>query len=80
MSQMVLADVDLAHVGAASGVLSTAQQIGGALGIAVIGVVFFDAVTGGVTHAFTVSLHVLAALTLVTAALMQALPQTADRG
>jgi EmrB/QacA subfamily drug resistance transporter len=75
MSQMVLADVDLAHAGAASGVLSTAQQVGGALGVAVIGVVFFDAVSGGVTHAFTVSLYVLAALTLVTAVLVQALPR-----
>lgn len=80
MSQMVLADVDLAHTGAASGVLSTAQQVGGSLGVAVIGVVFFDAVPGGVTHAFTASLYVLAALTLVTAVLVQALPRTVDRG
>lgn len=59
------------HAGAASGVLSTAQQVGGALGVAVIGVVFFNAVSAGVSNAFTVSLYTLAALTLVTAALVQ---------
>jgi EmrB/QacA subfamily drug resistance transporter len=75
MSQMVLSDVDPAHAGAASGVLSTAQQVGGALGVAVIGVVFFDAVSGGVTHAFTVALYVLAGLTLATVALVQTLPR-----
>jgi hypothetical protein len=75
MAEMVLAGVELEHAGAASGVLSTAQQVGGALGVAVIGVVFFDAVGGGITHAFTVSLYVLAALTLGTAVLVQALPR-----
>jgi EmrB/QacA subfamily drug resistance transporter len=75
MSSMVLADVDMEHAGAAAGVLSTGQQVGGALGVAVIGVVFFAAVPSGVTHAFTVSLYVLAGLTLATAALVQALPR-----
>ena len=75
LSQTVLADVEPAHVGAAAGVLSTAQQVGGGLGIAVIGVVFFDAAGHGMVHAFTVSLWVLAALTLLTAVLVQALPR-----
>lgn len=75
MSAMVLSGVEVAHAGAASGVLATSQQVGGALGVAVIGVVFFDAAPRGVGHAFTVSLYVLAALTLVTAALVQALPR-----
>jgi predicted MFS family arabinose efflux permease len=74
---MVLSGVAPQHAGAASGVLSTAQQVGGALGVAVIGVVFFNAASAGVTNAFTVSLYTLAALTLVTAALVQALPRTA---
>ncbi|HZY77819.1 MAG TPA: MFS transporter [Jatrophihabitantaceae bacterium] len=75
LSQTVLADVEPAHVGAAAGVLATAQQVGGGLGVAVIGVVFFDAAGRGLVHAFTVSLWVLAALTLGTAALVQALPR-----
>ncbi|MET7302658.1 MFS transporter [Embleya sp. NPDC005575] len=38
---VVLGRIDPDDAGVASGVLSTAQQIGGALGVAVIGVVFF---------------------------------------
>ncbi|MFG2004156.1 MFS transporter [Spirillospora sp. NPDC048911] len=37
----VLARIDPGDAGTASGVLSTAQQVGGALGVAMIGVVFF---------------------------------------
>ncbi|MEV4110352.1 MFS transporter [Nonomuraea sp. NPDC049695] len=39
----VLSRIDPQDAGIASGVLSTAQQVGGALGVAVIGAVFFDA-------------------------------------
>lgn len=39
----VLAGIDAGDAGSASGVLSTAQQVGGALGVALIGVVFFGA-------------------------------------
>jgi len=41
-------------VGAASGALSTTQQVGYALGVAVTGVVFFGA-DGGIAHAFQLS-------------------------
>lgn len=76
VTAMALADVDPLHAGAASGVLTTAQQVGGALGVAVIGVVFFNALgAGAFVHAFTVSLWVLAALTAATAALVQLLPR-----
>jgi MFS family permease len=37
----VLAETDPLHVGSASGLLATAQQLGGALGIALTGTVFF---------------------------------------
>ncbi|MCO5968587.1 MFS transporter [Actinoallomurus soli] len=40
------------HVGTASGVLSTAQQVGGSVGVALIGVVVFRAVPRGWDHAF----------------------------
>ncbi len=73
-----LGDVDPRHAGAASGVLTTAQQVGGALGVAVIGVVFFNALgVGAFVHAFTVSLWVLAGLTAATALLVQLLPRRA---
>jgi EmrB/QacA subfamily drug resistance transporter len=76
VTAMALSDVDPMHAGAASGVLTTAQQVGGALGVALIGVVFFDALgVGAFAHAFTVSLWVLAGLTVVTAGLVQLLPR-----
>jgi EmrB/QacA subfamily drug resistance transporter len=76
LSATVLAGLDVQHAGAAAGVLSTAQQVGGALGVALIGVVFFGA--GAIAHAFVVSLWVLAALTLATAALAQLLRPRQD--
>lgn len=38
----VLAGIDTAHAGSASGVLSTMQEVGSSLGIAVLGVLFFN--------------------------------------
>lgn len=43
---VVVADVDRIHAGTASATLRTAQQLGGALGIAVIGSAFFLGATG----------------------------------
>jgi predicted MFS family arabinose efflux permease len=37
----ILSQVAERHTGAASGVLSTAQQVGGAFGVAIVGMVFF---------------------------------------
>src|SRR5690606_35295310 len=37
----VLVDVPVQHAGSASGVISTVGQIGGAIGIALVGVIFF---------------------------------------
>jgi MFS family permease len=71
LSSTVLAGVDVRLAGAASGVLSTAQQVGGALGVAVIGPVFFAA--GSVVRAFVVSVVVVAGLTVLTAGLAQLL-------
>jgi len=71
LSSTVLAGVDARLAGAAAGVLSTAQQVGGAVGVAVIGVAFFAA--GTVVHGFVVSLCVVAGLTVVTAVLAQLL-------
>ncbi|RMI47925.1 MFS transporter [Actinomadura harenae] len=71
---LVLSRVDAEHAGAASGVLSTAQQAGGAIGVALVGVVFYGA-HGGVPHAFTAGLVFLLILDVLVAALVQALPK-----
>jgi EmrB/QacA subfamily drug resistance transporter len=42
---VTLNDVDTRHAGSASGVLSAVQQLGGAIGIAVVGVIFFGQLT-----------------------------------
>jgi len=42
---VVLTDVDPKHAGSASGVLNALQQLGGAVGIALIGVIFFGQLT-----------------------------------
>ncbi|WUH94963.1 MFS transporter [Streptomyces sp. NBC_00433] len=60
-------------VGAASGVVATVQQVSGALGIALIGIVFYGAVGAGAQdrypYAFGLGLAFLLALELVLAAL-----------
>ena len=70
----VLANVQPARAGAVSGLLSTMQQVGNAIGVAVIGVVFFGAATHGVTHAFVLSTGVLAVLLVAVAVCARALP------
>ncbi|MFD6173796.1 MFS transporter [Streptomyces coeruleorubidus] len=82
---VVLAGVPGRNAGAAGGVLSTVNQIGGAIGIAVLGRIFFAAVTGPTTespgladygHALSVVLVVSAVLYLVAGLVMLALPKT----
>jgi EmrB/QacA subfamily drug resistance transporter len=76
MPAIILAGVRPENAAAASGVLSTAQQAGNAIGVAVIGVVFYKALGGGYPHAFGLALEVMAALGLVVTALVQLLPRT----
>jgi len=64
-----MGDVEPVYAGAVSGVLSTAQQVGNALGVAVVGMVFFGAVGGGYDHALEWSLVILAATTAAVALL-----------
>jgi EmrB/QacA subfamily drug resistance transporter len=79
---IVLANVAPRHAGAASGVLASAQQVGNALGVALIGVVFFGALDAGhaVPDAFRTSLLWLAAGSVAVAALIQTLPRGGARG
>jgi MFS family permease len=61
--------VEPAYAAAVSGVLSTAQQVGNALGVAVVGMVFFGAVHAGYARALEWSLVVLAGTTVAVALL-----------
>jgi len=67
----VLAGVAMNEVGSASGVLNAVQQLAGALGVAVLGTVFFAKLTGG--HAATGSLATTAWVCLIPLAITFAL-------
>ena len=72
---LVLRAVPTADAGAASGTLVTAQQIGNALGVAIVGTVFFSELGSGTSagsfgDAFTVAMAVQAAFALTAAALV----------
>jgi len=49
----VLNGVDARHAGSASGILNAVQQVGGAIGVALIGVVFFGQLGSGAAASFT---------------------------
>lgn len=48
----VLNDADIKHAGAASGLLNAVQQVGGAIGIALIGVIFFGQIAAAAPQSF----------------------------
>ncbi len=79
---IVVTNVARRHAGAASGVLASAQQVGVAFGVALIGVVFFGALDAGhaVPSAFRTSVLWLAAGSVAVAALIQALPRGGRAG
>nr|AIA17433.1 Major Facilitator Superfamily [uncultured bacterium] len=54
MFSVALADVDAQHAGSASGILSAVQQLGGAIGTALLGLVFFSHLTTHATPSFNV--------------------------
>jgi EmrB/QacA subfamily drug resistance transporter len=81
LAATVLARVTPQHAGAASGVLTTGIQVGNALGVAVVGVIFYSVLSNWTgaspyAHAFAFSLiYVLFAAALL-ASLVQLLPKT----
>jgi MFS family permease len=79
LTTTVLVSLPAERAGAASGALSTMQNVGNALGVALIGVIFFDAVHAGYAHAFVRSTLVLAGFALLLALLTCMLPAR-DRG
>lgn len=74
LAATVLAGLPGHHAGAAAGILATAQQLANALGVALVGLVYFGELRhGGYGPALTVSVACLAALALVLAGLTRAL-------
>ena len=63
------------QAGAVAGALTTAVQLGGALGVAIVGILFYGNASAGTTSAFGHGLVYLIAVTLAVAALVQALPR-----
>jgi EmrB/QacA subfamily drug resistance transporter len=79
---LVLRAVPPSDAGAASGTMVTAQQIGNALGVAIVGTVFFSELGSGTStaafgDAFSMSLAVQAAFALAAAALVSRARQSA---
>ncbi|MEU0935279.1 MFS transporter [Embleya sp. NPDC005971] len=79
MAATVLAGIKAGHAGAAAGLLSTAQQVGGALGVALVGIVFYDTLGDAPTtdtfgDAFVNGLWLLTVFCVAVAALVQMLP------
>jgi EmrB/QacA subfamily drug resistance transporter len=74
----ILGHMSPVRAGAVSGLLSTMQQLGNALGVAVTGVLFFGAVANGYALAFEISVAQLGVLLVVVAWLTRLLP--APRG
>jgi MFS family permease len=74
----VLARIGPNEVGMASGVLSTGQQVGGALGVAVIGVLYFNALGAHANYAVAFGTAVVLNLIIavIATALLFALPAT----
>ncbi|KPI02586.1 major facilitator superfamily MFS_1 [Actinobacteria bacterium OK074] len=83
---VILAPVDEDSAGLASGVLSTAQQVGGAVGTAVIGVIFYSALgsaapgdAAAFTHGFGIAAVFNAVVLAAATAVVFALPYRRSR-
>jgi len=79
----VVAGLPPRHAGAAAGMLTTMQQVGNALGVALIGLIFYGALghaalRDAYPRAFNASLLYLIALAVAVAVLIQLLPRGHD--
>jgi MFS family permease len=74
LTSMVLAGVDPARAGAASGAMSTITQVGYALGVAVTGVIFFGS-GQDLGHAFKLSLLQMSVLAIGIVVMSRLLPR-----
>ncbi|MFG2041181.1 MFS transporter [Dactylosporangium sp. NPDC048998] len=73
LTTLALSGVAPEHTGAASGVLATVNQTGNAVGVALIGIVFYHATT--ITTGFQASLVALIVLELLLTLLIQLVPR-----
>jgi MFS family permease len=76
LASLIMAATPAQHLGAISGVLSTMQNVGNAIGVAVVGVLFYGAVSHGFAGAFQLSVVALAVTLAAVAALTRLLPAT----
>ena len=76
LTTTILSTVETQHADGASGAVTTVQNVGGALGVAITGVIFFGALHGGYAHALEMSLIELGALLVGVAVLTRLLPAT----
>ncbi len=76
LTTTVLAHADATRAGSVSGALSTAQQVGNAIGVAVSGVIFYGLLADGYPAAYRWSLAEMAALLAGVAALTFIIPRT----
>lgn len=74
LAALIMASMKPEHVGVTSGVLATMQNVGGALGVAVIGVLFYGRLSHGFASAFELSVGALAVTLTAVAALTRLLP------
>jgi EmrB/QacA subfamily drug resistance transporter len=74
LTTTVLSHAEPASAGSLSGALSTAQQVGNSIGVAITGVLFFGAVDRGYNLAFERSVLQMGALLLAVAALTRLMP------
>jgi EmrB/QacA subfamily drug resistance transporter len=73
LATLIMSGMKPEHAGSTSGVLATAQNVGNAIGVAVIGALFFGAVHSGIGGAFQLCEIVLAGVLLVVVALTRLL-------
>jgi hypothetical protein len=75
LTTTIMARADASTAGSVSGALSTTQQVGNAIGVAVTGVVFYNLVSHGYAVAFRWSLAEMTGVLLAMAVLTLTLPR-----
>ena len=77
LTTTIMAGIGSQDAGSAARVLAMTQNLGGAIGVAATGAIFFGALHRGYAQAFELSLAQLAALLIAVAALTRLLPAPA---
>jgi MFS family permease len=77
LASTIMQSLEPERAGAASGMLTTMQNVGNAIGVAVTGVIFFGALHSGYARAFELAAAELAVLLIGVAVLTRLLPRRA---